>query len=99
MEAFLDLASQATALQPWLERLPVALNGVVPLAYGVADGRRWLIRDRAGLALPLAGGEHWTLLALSGGRPVDLVAEWDGEGLLPLSAVASGTYHVLQGDK
>ena len=98
MEAFLDLASQATALQPWLERLPVALNGVVPLAYGVADGRRWLIRDRAGLALPLAGGEHWTLLALSGGRPVDLVAEWDGEGLLPLSAVASGTYHVLQGD-
>ena len=99
MEAFLDLASQATALQPWLERLPVALNGVVPLAYGVADGRRWLVRDRAGEGLPLAGGEHWTLLALSGGRPVDLVAEWDGEGLLPLSAVASGTYHVLQGDK
>jgi SWIM zinc finger len=95
IEAFLDHASQATALQPWLERLPTALSGVVPLLDGRLEGGRWLVRDRAGEALPLAGGEHWTLLALSGGRPVNLAAEWYGEGLIPLGVVAGGTYRVL----
>jgi hypothetical protein len=95
IEAFLDHASQATALQPWLERLPTALSGVVPLLDGRLEGGRWLVRDRAGEALPLAGGEHWTLLALSGGQPVDLAAEWDGEGLIPLGVAAGGTYRVL----
>ena len=80
--------------QPWLERLPVTLEAVVPFL----DGGRWLVRDRDGEALPLAGGEHWTLLSLSGGHPVDLAAEWDGEMLLPLGVVAGGTYRVLQGD-
>ena len=95
VEAFLDHTSTATALQPWLERLPAALRGVVPLLDGVSEGGRWLIRDRAGLALPLAGGEHWTLLSMSGGRPVDLAAEWDGEGLIPLGVAAGGTYRIL----
>jgi hypothetical protein len=95
IEAFLDHASQATALQPWLERLPTALSGVVPLLDGRLEGGRWLVRDRAGEALPLAGGEHWTLLALSGGQPVNLAAEWYGEGLIPLGVVAGGTYRVL----
>ena len=35
LEAFLDHTSRATASQPWLERLPVALEAVVPLT------RRW----------------------------------------------------------
>ena len=48
VEAFLDHTSKATALQPWLERLPAALRGVVPLLDGVPEGGRWLIRDRAG---------------------------------------------------
>jgi hypothetical protein len=94
VEAFLDHASRATALQPWLELLPAALSGIVPVLDGGPEDGRWLVRDRAGEALPLAGGEHWTLLALSGGRPVDLAAEWDGEGLIPLGA-AAGTYRIL----
>ena len=95
VEAFLDHTSKATALQPWLECLPGALRGVVPLLDGGPEGGRWLIRDRAGQALPLAGGEHWTLLSMSGGRPVDLAAEWDGEGLIPLGVAAGGTYRIL----
>jgi hypothetical protein len=94
LEAFLDHASTATASQPWLERLPVTLEAVVPLL----DGGRWLVRDRDGEVLPLAGGDHWTLLSLSGGYPVDLAAEWDGDILLPLGVVAEGTYRVIQGD-
>ena len=94
LEAFLDRTSRVTASQPWLERLPVALEAVVPFL----DGGRWLVRDRDGEALPLAGGEHWTLLSLSGGHPVDLAAEWDGETLLPLGVVAGGKYRMIQGD-
>ena len=94
LEEFLDHSSRATASQPWLERLPVALESVTPLL----DGERWRVRDRDGEALPLAGAEHWTLLSLSGGHPVDLSAEWDGETLLPLGVVASRTYRMIQGD-
>ena len=97
LEAFLDHISRATASQPWLERLPAAIEGVVPLLEDGQNGGRWLVRDRDGEALPLAG-EHWTLLALSGGHPVDLAAEWDGETLLPLGVVAGGAYRILQGD-
>ena len=93
--AFLDHTSAAGARQPWLERMPVALESVTPLF----DGGRWMVRDRNGASLPLAGGEHWTLLAVSGGRPVDLAAEWGGEELLPLGFVAGGAYRVLRGDE
>jgi hypothetical protein len=92
--AFLDHSSGAMARQPWLERLPAAVEGVVP----VLDGGRWLVCDRDGEALPLANGEHWTLLSLSGGHPVDLAAEWDGEMLLPLGVVTGGTYRIVRGD-
>jgi hypothetical protein len=95
LEAFLDHTSTVTASQPWLERLPVTLEAVVPLL----DGGRWLVRDRNGEVLPLAGGDHWTLLSLSGGHPVDLAAEWTGEALLPLGVVAEGTYRMIQGDR
>jgi SWIM zinc finger len=94
LEAFLDHTSAATAGQPWLERLPVALEGVVPLL----DGGRWLVCDRDGEALPLAGTDHWALLSLSGGHPVELAAEWDGHALFPLGVVAEGTYRILAED-
>ena len=94
LEAFLDHTSTVTSSQPWLERVPVTLEAVVPLL----DERRWLVRDRDGEAVPLAGGNHWTLLSLSGGHPVELAAEWDGESLLPLGVVANGTYRMIQGD-
>ena len=94
LEAFLDHASTATAGQPWLERLPAAIEDLVPLL----DGGRWLVLDSDGEALPLSGGDHWTLLSLSGGHPVDLAAEWDGMALLPLGVVAGGTYRILGGD-
>ena len=94
LDALLEGVAEATARQPWLERFPCALNGIVPV-YGEAIG--WLARDGAGAALPLARGEHWRLLALSGGAPVDLAAVWDGESLTPLGVLADGAYHLLGG--
>jgi hypothetical protein len=48
------------------------------------------------VALRLAGSDHWKLLAISGGAPVDLAGEWDGDMVLPLGVVADGAYSRLQ---
>jgi hypothetical protein len=66
----------------------MALTSVVPVRRGDA----WAVADVEGRLLPLRRtfGPAWELLALSGGSPVGLFGEWDGESLLPLSAFAGG---------
>jgi hypothetical protein len=94
LEAALGEWSAALGRNPWTDRLGLALHGVTP----VRDGDRWLLRDSAGAALPLARGADaaaWMLLAAGGGRPLQVAAEWDGAALLPLGAVAGGRYLVL----
>lgn len=68
---------------PWLERVPFPLKQVIPVT---ALERRFLI-DIEERRLPISPKfEHfWQLLSLSGGHPMDLFAEWDGETLLPLT--------------
>jgi hypothetical protein len=82
--------SAALARFPWLERYPLALNGMRPLH----ENGEWSICDSAGRCLPLARTfrSGWTLLALSGGNPIGLFGEWNGERLLPLSAWAEGRF-------
>jgi hypothetical protein len=80
------------AVQPWIARMPVILHEVVPV---IGDDGCWLVRDDSGQALPLAGAPHWTLLAHSGGRPICLTAEWDGQTLVPLGAVVAGAWQTL----
>lgn len=92
LATFLENFARATARQPWLDRDLAFLRGVVPIC---GDESVWRVRDADGAALPLAGGDHWCLLALSGGRPLDLAAEWDGEALKPLGALSDGAYHLL----
>jgi hypothetical protein len=92
VEAFLSAVGQAIARQPWLDRTGGCLRGVTPVHLGKA-GR--VVRDAQGTSLRLAPVDTWPLFALSGGAPVDLAAEWDGEVLLPLGAVVDGAYHVL----
>ena len=91
-EFFATIAS-AKARQPWQERFLCAIRDVIPL-YTLANDM-WCIRDSSGQALPLTQGEHWQLLAFSGGYPVDFVGEWDGEFALPLGVIAEGSYHKL----
>jgi hypothetical protein len=80
--------AQALARVPWLARIAAPLQAVTPLRL---DGAWWL-RDAAGQGWPLA--QHfaaaWELLALSGGGPLPVFGEWDGEAFLPLSAWAGG---------
>jgi hypothetical protein len=80
--------ARALAANPWLERFPMALTAVVPCR----RGEGWVVRDAGGEALPLGSAEElaWKLAALSGGRPLGLVAEWWDGRLWPLSAWADG---------
>jgi hypothetical protein len=57
--------------------------------------RDWHLVDAAGRALPLAPRDHRRLLALSGGHPAHVAAEWDGDALLPLAVLAGGTFERL----
>ena len=82
------------ARNPFLAAWPSAIRDVVPVR---RDGRL-LVRDADGNALPVT--PSWLaprLLAISGGHPVTLVAEWDGTWLRPLSALAEGRLAAVSG--
>lgn len=90
-EAFLSEVADVTARNPFIERFLCVLNDVVPVHAGPDQ---W--RVQAGSqALPLAGDGHWRLLALSGGRPVDLAGEWDGHALMPFGVMVGERYELL----
>jgi hypothetical protein len=91
------LAAHAAALtrNPWLESFPLPLQAVVP----VENKGQWAARDAAGHRLPLALGfaQGWHLLALSGGHPLALFGEWNGDHLTPLSTLVHDQVHLLGG--
>ena len=90
IDEFLDGIANALGSQPWLEHFLCSLSEVTPVCSD--NGAAWFARDNVGHALPLTNGEHWLLLALSGGHPVHLIGEWSGGALLPLGAVVAGQY-------
>jgi hypothetical protein len=92
----LTAAADALARQPWLDQT-IALLAEARVA--PAEDAAWQICDAAGQALPLVRGSHWTLLALSGGRPLTVAGLWDGAALEPLGALVEGTYLSLGGTK
>lgn len=81
-----DQIGAALAGVPWLERWPVTV-----LAAPTLDHGRWVLSDHSG-SLPIAGlPADWpSVVALSGGRPVALTAEWTPAGLVPLALHAEG---------
>jgi hypothetical protein len=94
VEAALGSFAAALAANPWLERAPMSLRGIVPGPVGEGG---WALVDGEGAGLPLAPGPGGVvLLALSGGRPIDVFGEWDGLALTPLAAWAGGAYSGLE---
>lgn len=81
------------AQNPWLEVAAFPLAQVMP----VLDSSGSYLTDAAQNRLPITPSftRSWELLALSGGHPIDLVAEWDGAAWLPLSAWADGRLAIL----
>ncbi|WP_425434688.1 SWIM zinc finger family protein [Nonomuraea jiangxiensis] len=64
----------ALAGDPWTESWPLVLAGVVPERGALG-----------GLPLHPRARDPWRLIAVSGGRPVTVAAEWTPRGLRPLT--------------
>jgi hypothetical protein len=89
----LDQVATWLGANPFADRFPVALAGVVPL---VGGGARPMVAEPGGGALLLnPQSDVLALLALSGGRPVDLFGEWNGFDLTALSVHAEGALVAL----
>lgn len=86
-EGALQRYAESLARVPWLARWPMVLLGVTPHA----KTERRSVMDRDGRWLPLTPrfAEFWRLVSASGGRPINLIGEWDGEHLLPLAVLPS----------
>jgi hypothetical protein len=93
VRAAVETYCAAVACQPWIERYPMALQNVAL----VRERNRSLLRDEAGDAIPLAPryAFTWELLAISGGAPVSVFGEFDGQTMLPMGVVAEGAFHGL----
>ncbi|MFE0156633.1 SWIM zinc finger family protein [Nonomuraea sp. NPDC059007] len=72
--AALEEVAGALAADPWTDAWPLLLDAVVP-------GRA----DLGGLPLHPACHDPWRLIAVSGGGPVTVAAEWTPRGLRPLT--------------
>ncbi|MDL5203341.1 SWIM zinc finger family protein [Streptomyces sp. ALI-76-A] len=84
---------EALREDPWLDAVPVTLEGVVP----APDGDSWQLVDAGGdTALPLTSAARsrpglWRLVSLSGGAPVTVFGECGHRGFTPLTAWPQGT--------
>jgi hypothetical protein len=81
-ETMLEKYATAISAQPWLERIPVTISDVTPYQ----TGNTWMLRDSSEQIVPLRSNyDHIpTLLAISGGHPIAVFGEFDGQTLLPL---------------
>jgi len=75
--------AQRVADNPWIPLHPLRCHAATPCRE--ADGFSLLWGGQS-LPLTLSDAEGWALLALSGGQPLSLMGEWNGETLRPLSA-------------
>jgi SWIM zinc finger len=83
----LEQYASAIANQPWLERIPVTISSLV------ADkiGETWVLRDTSDQIVSLQSNYDNVpnLLAISGGHPIAVFGEFDGQTLLPLMLLSS----------
>ncbi|MFM2058144.1 MAG: hypothetical protein RLY71_2529 [Pseudomonadota bacterium] len=79
-----QLLAERTAACPWLPLQPLLWSGARVLREAESF---WLqIEPARRLPLQLGDDDGWRLLAFGGGAPLQLMGEWDGRQLCPLSA-------------
>ncbi|MBE9124860.1 MULTISPECIES: SWIM zinc finger family protein [unclassified Coleofasciculus] len=82
--------TKALACQPWIEQFPLTLQTVIP----EHDNGGWALRDSVNNRVLLTPSfeDCWQLVALSGGHPITVFGEWNGDRFLPLSAFAENLF-------
>lgn len=94
LERALGGYAEGLALNPWIARWPMLIR-TCRLAQ---SGDRWVLVDSDDTALPLRPSFQgsltmWRMMAASGGKPMTVLAEWDGETTLPVGGI-QGSRHV-----
>jgi hypothetical protein len=94
----LSRVADVLAVDPWADVLPLSVRGVTVLP-PAGPGGAWLLRDSESRVMPVVASPEvrWSLLALSGGRPIDVAGEWDGFGFRPQAAATTGGEGLLIG--
>ena len=87
MEKAIAQYAQALSENPWLSQFPLVLRQMRPHYASNHPAFKWWLQDQAGQGLPLSRSfdQGWKMLAVSGGHPITVFGEWDGQTLLPLS--------------
>ena len=98
IEAGLGRYTEALAQVPWTFRWPIVLSS----ARVAAEGGKWYLVDSTSRGLPIRPTfakslQQWRLVSAAGGGLITAVGEWDGEFILPVSALGggAGTYQDL----
>lgn len=81
---FLQTYSEVIAQSPWMSQFPVLLTSVTPVFfkhnfYLVDSEKKYLPIEKDNLS-------PWELIALSGGQPITVFGEWNGQVLKTLNA-------------
>lgn len=95
VETFLDRRATALAANPWLQRMPLVLDSVVPVA---RDGGWWAVdADANGLPVRSRSLDRlWSWMAHSGGRPCRVAGEWQDGAFSPLGLYADNHFATLE---
>ena len=85
--------ASALGKQPWLAALPAVLNRATPIRHQ----NRFCLADADGKVVILDNPERvcWSLLALSGGMPITIFGEWNGQAFGAISAIAQNRFVTL----
>jgi SWIM zinc finger len=75
--------AERIAAHPFVLLHPMVLTGAVAV---VTEAGAQLLAGGQALPLSMGDQERWLLMAASGGHPITVAGEWDGERLLPLTA-------------
>ena len=84
----------AITRNPWIEQFPMSLKSVIPIEIDST----WGLQDQNGYWLPITQSfKHtWSIFSLSGGNPVLVFGEWNGETFYPLSVFNDERFVPLQ---
>jgi hypothetical protein len=83
--------AQVLAANPFVEQFPMRLQAVTPQRVN----SNMILRTVDGSALPVLAGfqQAWRLMALAGGKPVEVFGLWDGNSLMPLTTRVQDRLH------
>jgi len=94
---FLKEYAEAIGVNPWLLVFPAILEEVIPIYQKEA----FFLIDKNKKMLPLKTDENrvWSMIALSGGRPITVFGQWEKQVFEPLSAILADQFILLKDDK